>query len=153
MHSNEKRKQLIEILSEGPFVKTACKKAGIDRSVYYRWREKYPKFREEVDAAIKLGRESMAEVAEIGLFKKVKEGEAWAIRFALQNNDQRYVPKRTTYIFPPLPKRERSPGDPCEECGHQPTSEDERRFLEKIVRHYQETAPEEYEKDTRELIK
>ncbi len=118
MKSNFTRNQIVEILSEKPFINYACKKAGIARATVYRWIKDIPEFRQAIDEALKHGRANAGEIAESKLLKLVNEGDFRAIQYYLNNNDPRYMPKRTAYIIPKEHKHNFEPGDVCSECGY-----------------------------------
>lgn len=95
--SSDEKSRLIQLLSETPFTNHACKKVGISRATFYRWKKDNPDFRKSVDKALHDGRTNLIEVAEAMIAKKVKEGESWAIKFFLTHNSKTYAPKRPTY--------------------------------------------------------
>lgn len=92
MNQAKVKKEILDFLADSPYVNLACKKVGISRATYYRWRVKDKKFRGEVEIAIGNGRDTFREIAESMLLKKVKEGNLDAIKYALQHNDKRYEP-------------------------------------------------------------
>ena len=119
MRNRDIRNKVLEILSETPLVNYACKKVGISRMTFYRWRKDNLDFRTEADRLLSLGRENVGEMAEASLIKNIKDGKMDAIRFFLQNNDPRYMAKRTVYVEPPKTKRMIKSGEICDECGEQ----------------------------------
>lgn len=58
----------------------SCKEVGIDRSTYYKWLEKDPKFRQAVDDLA----QTSIDFAESMLKKNMKEGDTTAIIFFLK---------------------------------------------------------------------
>lgn len=101
---NDTRAKTIQMIAEMPFVNQACKKAGISRATFYRWKKDNPEFREGVKKALSEGRENIAEIAEVMLMKRVRDGDMNAIKFTLNHNSDRYKPKRAAYPFPPISK-------------------------------------------------
>lgn len=101
---NDTRAKTLEMIAEMPFVNQACKKAGISRATFYRWKKDNPEFREGVKKALSEGRENIAEIAEVMLMKRVRDGDMNAIKFALTHNSERYKQKRAAYPFPPINK-------------------------------------------------
>ena len=69
---------------------TACSKAGISRSTYYRWRQENITFKLQSDEAIRIGRENITDLAESKLVKNISDGNQRAIEFQLRHNDARY---------------------------------------------------------------
>ena len=117
MRNRDIRNKILEILSETPLVNYACKKVGISRMTFYRWKKDNLDFRKEAERLLLLGRENVGEMAEAALIKNIKDGKMDAIRFFLQNNDSRYMTKRSIYVEPSKPKKVLKPGDICDECG------------------------------------
>lgn len=103
---NDTRAKTIQMIAEMPFVNQACKKAGISRATFYRWKKDNPEFREGVNKALKEGRENIAEIAEVMLMKKVRDGDINAIKFTLAHNTNRYKTKRAAYPFPPISRED-----------------------------------------------
>jgi transposase-like protein len=62
-------------------ISEACRAIGINRTTYYTWIEKYPKFKEELELAEK----QMDDIAENSLYKNVKKGIQKAVEFYLTN--------------------------------------------------------------------
>lgn len=108
------KSKFIEVLKEIPFVSYAAKKAGIARATIYRWQKSDKDFRQAVDSALIEGRGQLGDLAEMKLVEKVKEKDMGAIKFYLQHNDKRYIPKRPAYVAPS--KQHLKPGDMCEAC-------------------------------------
>lgn len=94
--SRRGKKKLLEALREAPIIEAACKKAGISRATYYRWRED-DEFRREADEAIEIGDERVCGIAESKLLGLVHQSNLPAIRFLLNNRSKRYkYPKIVT---------------------------------------------------------
>lgn len=116
MRNNNFRTKVAEALSETPLVAYACKKVGISRATFYRWRKDNLEFRKQVDEVLKNGRAYVSELCEASMIKEIKNGNLSAIKFWLQNNDPRYRPIRP-YYMPPVDKRVLRPGQTCNQCG------------------------------------
>jgi len=85
--------KIIEALRESRgLVMVAARKLGISRQQIYR----RIKDSDEVRAAIEEARDFTTDTAEAALFKKIAEGEAWAICFYLktQGKDRGYVERQ-----------------------------------------------------------
>ncbi|MEI6528669.1 MAG: hypothetical protein WCO10_03310 [bacterium] len=115
MRSNPVRDKIITALSETPLISFACKKAGISRATFYRWKKDNKDFRDRVDVVLEHGREHISEMCEAALIKEAKNGNMVAIRFWLSNNEKRYLPRRTIYVDPSV---ELIAGQSCKYCGH-----------------------------------
>jgi hypothetical protein len=87
------RSKLLELLAENPSISAVCRKIGINRMRFYRLKKDDADFRAKVKLAMIDGRSQWIEIAELGLMKKVREGDLGAIKYFLSNNDPRYMPK------------------------------------------------------------
>lgn len=88
-HKNE----LIEQLRKTPIIEVACKKTGIGRATFYRWRNMDSKFAEETDLAIQEGSQLVNDMAESQLINAIKDGNLTSIIFWLKNHHRQYSPK------------------------------------------------------------
>ncbi|NQV89233.1 MAG: hypothetical protein HQ488_02835, partial [Parcubacteria group bacterium] len=96
----EKQKTtLIEFLQESPNIGTALSKVGINRSTYSRWRSSDPVFTTEADHAIEQGIAKTADVVEIALLNKARDGDVRAQKYYLDNNHDRYKPRHLNDAF------------------------------------------------------
>jgi D-lyxose ketol-isomerase len=121
MKSASEKKKILELLKESPFLSYACKKTGVGRSTLYRWMENKD-FKSKVNKVINQGREKWIDIAEMGLLKKVNNGEFQSITFFLSHNAPRYRPLRTSYIEPKSDEEETvmvlEEGQTCPTCNH-----------------------------------
>ena len=137
MRSGYIRAKIIEYLDEKPFLSHACKKSGVARATVYRWIKDNAQFRNEVEGALGLGRKNMCDVAEASLFKKTADGDMSAIRFVLQNNEPRYIAKRSVYIEPPQHiHRDLKPYEICDRCGNSPIPYEAKERILNALRNY-----------------
>ncbi|HEU0080603.1 MAG TPA: hypothetical protein VFQ72_01070 [Candidatus Paceibacterota bacterium] len=84
------QEKFLETLSEVSIVSYACKKHGISRQTYYRWRAHEEWFAILADAAILSGDEVLNDVAEMGAFKKVEQGDWKAIQYWLSRRHPKF---------------------------------------------------------------
>jgi len=103
--NRDARSKIIELLAEGASVSFACKKIGLSRPTFYRWRDSNIEFREQVEAALELGRLQFVDLAKHSLLQLVKDKHFGAIKFVLQHNDKQYAPR---YPMDPLSPKERA---------------------------------------------
>lgn len=90
----EKDKQaIIEALKEMPIARVACKRAGVSRATYYRWRNEDKKFLQECYAAISIGVEAINEMSDSQLIALIGEKSLQAIKWWQQHNHERYGAK------------------------------------------------------------
>lgn len=83
-------KTILEELERTGLVSSACTKAQIPRSTYYRWYKSDIDFRFAADAAIEIGRSNMTDFAESVVLKNIQNGNQRAAEFFLRSNDDRY---------------------------------------------------------------
>ena len=67
--------KLILALKEIPIVVLACKKVGLDKSTFYRWKNSDKRFAREVSRAMSRGVEYISDIAEAHVIQGVKKGE------------------------------------------------------------------------------
>ncbi|MEX2563845.1 MAG: hypothetical protein WD312_01890 [Candidatus Paceibacterota bacterium] len=112
------KSKLLQILAETPIVSFACKKIGLDRTTYYRWRKDDKDFRDQTDAILEIGRQNINDMAESAVIKGIKNENARLIIFWLQYNNPRYKPVRTTYVDPVTHPHKLESGETCRVCGY-----------------------------------
>ncbi len=97
----ERRKKdtetLIEALKEMPIVQLACKRAGVSRATYYRWRQEDGAFRRESDDALTQGCEYVNDMSESQVIALIKEKKMPAISLWLKHHHPKYGAKRKPY--------------------------------------------------------
>ena len=87
----EKDKQaVVEALRETPIIQVACKRAGIGRATYYRWKIEDSDFARECDSALREGIEFINDMSESQIIQLIKEKKLPAIIMWLRNNNPRY---------------------------------------------------------------
>src|ERR1700741_4335110 len=89
----KERHILLEVYKEMPITEIACKRAGIGRATYYRWRTENLSFAEEADAAIRLGRERITDMSESKMIAMIGKEKIAAIQTWLKHNSERYAPR------------------------------------------------------------
>lgn len=80
---SEQKDKMLEYLAESGNVSFACKKLGIVRKTFYRWKEDDPEFSHESDIAIASGKSFVNDLAHTQLIRKIQEGDMQAVRFQL----------------------------------------------------------------------
>ena len=83
---------MIVALKEMPIVQVACKKVGVGRTTYYRWREN-KKFAKEADAAIAEGEAFITDMSESQLISLIRDRNFQALQLWL-----RHHPKYTNKV-------------------------------------------------------
>jgi hypothetical protein len=89
---DSQKEKVIEFLAESGNISFACKRGGISRETYYRWKDDVV-FAEKADVAIQLGKTFVNDLAHTQLIRKIQEGDMQAIRFHLVNCHDDYRPK------------------------------------------------------------
>ncbi len=90
------QEKLLEALAESGNVSFACKRAGISRDTYYRWRKEDEDFTDKAVLAIASGKEFVNDLAHSQLIRNIQNGDMGAIKFQLSNCHEDYHPKRAT---------------------------------------------------------
>jgi hypothetical protein len=135
------KKELLEYVSENGLIQIACRKVGICRQTYYRWRAADKSFARKADIAIRRGQEVGCDMAESVIFGKMAEKDIGAAKFYLVNNEPRYMTPAKNHERRTQQRKE----DAAEELEFVPI--DPQTFGEK-----QRVLGEEYEDKLRELI-
>lgn len=87
--------KILEHLAESGNVSYACKRVGISRETYYRWRD-VDAFAVLSDAAIRDGKAFVNDLAHTKLMQSIQDGYFPAVKFQLSNCHDDYHPKKTT---------------------------------------------------------
>ncbi|MFH1544038.1 MAG: hypothetical protein ABIE03_05925 [Patescibacteria group bacterium] len=87
------KKQLIEQLKKTPIIEVTCKKMGIGRATFYRWKKADLKFADEAELALQEGSQLINDMAESQLINAIKNGNLTGIIFWLKNHHKQYSPK------------------------------------------------------------
>ncbi len=87
------KESLLEKLKETPIVEIVCKKSGISRATYYRWRKEDLEFANKADESLKEGTYLINDMAESQLMSAIKEKNMAAITFWLKHHHIAYSTK------------------------------------------------------------
>ena len=91
--TNSEKEKVISFLKELPVIGIVCKKSGISRATYYRWRSEDLKFLEDTDKAVEEGIENVNDMSESKLMSLIKESNFPAISLWLRKNHKRFSDK------------------------------------------------------------
>lgn len=83
-------KQIITELEKMPNRSYVCQKLGISRQTLYRWLRDDYEFADEVEEAMKTGRDNINDLSESELIKMIREGKYTALKYWLDNNHKNY---------------------------------------------------------------
>lgn len=84
------KKLIIEKLKVSPIIEVACKKAGISRATYYRWKKDDSEFAKQANKALQEGTELISDMAESQLINQIRNNNMTAIIFWLKHHRQAY---------------------------------------------------------------
>lgn len=84
------KRAVLDALREMPIVQIACKRAGIGRATYYRWRAEDADFSAECDAAVREGIDLINDMGESQIIQLIKEKKLPAIALWLRYNSPKY---------------------------------------------------------------
>jgi hypothetical protein len=87
------REKVLEYLAESGNISYACKRAGISRETFYKWREERP-FAYDATLAIEHGKSFVNDLAHTQLIHNIQQGNMQAVRFQLERCHPDYKPRR-----------------------------------------------------------
>ncbi len=90
-YSNKIIEDICEELKKVPNIKYVCKKLGLDRSTFYRWRMRHHFFEQSITDAMYIGRYSINESAESIIINGVQNGDTKCATYWLSHNHERYI--------------------------------------------------------------
>ena len=92
MNKDKNKQSLLDQLKETPIVMFACKKVGISRATYYRWRED-KEFSKSADEAITEGEAFITDMSESQLISMIRDRNFQAIQLWLRHHHAKYSEK------------------------------------------------------------
>jgi len=92
MKKDKFKDSIIQQLKEMPIVQVACKKVGVGRTTYYRWREN-KKFAKEADTAIAEGEAFITDMSESQLISLIRDRNFQALQLWLRHHHPKYSNK------------------------------------------------------------
>ncbi|MFA5210987.1 MAG: phBC6A51 family helix-turn-helix protein [Patescibacteria group bacterium] len=91
--NQKKKKELIKLVQENPIIELACRKIGIARSTFYRWKFEDKKFSLDIEKAREESKEVVSDLAESQLITLIKDGKIRAVMFWLKSHHKDYATK------------------------------------------------------------
>lgn len=88
---------LLDALKEMPIVQVACKKSGVSRATYYRWRRDDREFLRQCNDALAQGIDFINDMSESQLISLIREKKMPAIAMWLKHNNVRYGAKQQSF--------------------------------------------------------
>ncbi len=89
----EEQKKLLAALETYPVVQVACKRAGVSRGTFYRWRDEDADFAADVRTAMEEGKEFINDMSEAQLIELIKEKNFPPVRYWLSHHHPAYSDK------------------------------------------------------------
>lgn len=94
MRTRKSKQKLLEHLTESGNISYACKRAGISRETYYKWKEDDALFAFDAEAAVEYGKNFVNDLAHTQLILNIQKGDMQAVRFQLASCHPDYQPKK-----------------------------------------------------------
>lgn len=91
--TQKSKQKLLEHLAESGNISYACKRTGISRETYYKWKED-PLFAFDAEAAFEYGKSFVNDLAHTQLILNIQQGNMQAVRFQLASCHPDYQPKK-----------------------------------------------------------
>jgi len=92
MKQDKDKQLLLDRLKETPIIEFACKKIGIGRATYYRWRED-KEFAKSANEAIAEGEAFITDMSESQLISMIRDRNFQAIQLWLRHHHAKYSQK------------------------------------------------------------
>jgi len=93
MKTDKTKDLLLETLRQMPIVELSCKKVGVSRATFYRWKRDDKEFTKAVDNAILEGENLVTDMSESQLISLVKDRNFQAIHLWLKVHHKKYSDK------------------------------------------------------------
>lgn len=84
---------ILEQLKKAPIIEFCCKKVGIARSTFYKWKSEDPEFANAVAKAMAEGVEFLNDMSETQLVSQIRDNNLGAITFWLKHRHSAYGTK------------------------------------------------------------
>ncbi|OHA34621.1 MAG: hypothetical protein A3A22_02080 [Candidatus Taylorbacteria bacterium RIFCSPLOWO2_01_FULL_45_34b] len=84
------KRLLVEQMKRTPTIEQSCQKVGVTRMTVFRWTTASKRFAQEVDDALREGREFVSDIAETQMFSLISQGKSEMIKYFLSHNNARY---------------------------------------------------------------
>lgn len=90
MKSENEKKLLLESLRQMPVVEIACKKTGVSRATFYRWKKEDKEFSKSVEVALIEGEHLISDMSESQLISLIKDRNFSSIQLWLKTHHPKY---------------------------------------------------------------
>jgi predicted DNA-binding transcriptional regulator AlpA len=93
MKQDKTKKVLLEQLRQMPIIEIACKKSGVSRATFYRWKKEDSEFEKLAEVAITEGEGFITDLSESQLISLIKDRSFPAIQLWLKHHNNKYKTK------------------------------------------------------------
>jgi len=90
LRQSKLKKLFVDQLRRTPTIEQSCRKVGVTTMTVGRWRKASKTFDQEVEEALRDGREVISDIAESHMFSQIGQGDGIMIRFYLDRTNPRY---------------------------------------------------------------
>jgi hypothetical protein len=95
----KQREKVLEYLAESGNVSYACKRVGVSREIYCRWRADNEGFLVQTEKAVSRGKEFVNDLAHTKLMQSIQNDHFPAIKFQLASCHDDFLPKKSVQAF------------------------------------------------------
>lgn len=93
MRQEKQKKIVLDHLKQMPIIEAVCKRSGIGRTTFYRWKRTDKTFAKKVDEAICEGESLVTDLSETQLISLIREKNFPALQLWLRAHHPKYSPK------------------------------------------------------------
>ncbi len=93
IRQTKEKEALLESLKQVPIIEYACKRTGISRTTFYRWKKDDKEFAKAVEEALTEGEELITDLSENQLISLIKDKNFQAIQLWLRAHHRKYSEK------------------------------------------------------------
>jgi len=102
MKKHRYEETFLEELRKVPNVSLACQKTNLSRNSVYKWCKEDSNFKLRMEMALRVGVESISDLAESTIVQKIQSGDMGAAKYWLDNHKGNYIRPRTNKIIAKL---------------------------------------------------
>lgn len=94
VRTRKSKQKLLVHLTESGNISYSCKRAGISRETYYKWKEDDALFAFDAELAVDYGKSFVNDLAHTQLILNIQKGDMQAVRFQLASCHPDYQPRK-----------------------------------------------------------
>jgi hypothetical protein len=99
MIDKDTKKKFLEELEKEGLIIAACRRSGLSRSTFYRWKKEDREFSKQVTKSQKIGRDNVNDLCDFSTIQLIREKNFSTIKWYKSFNDKRYKPKPRRVII------------------------------------------------------